>query len=212
MEKNNFFAKVFMWLFVGLAVSFGTSYYVSCNPNMVYNIFNNGIYVFLVIAELFLVIFLSARVHKMSKTTALITYILYGVVNGMTLSIIFLAYQLSSIVGIFGASALVFLIFALLGYTTKMDLSKVGNILLIGLLSIIGISLINLFIGSNSLDIIITAVGVLIFVVYIAYDVNKIKKMTDLNDNYAIYMALELYLDFINLFIRLLRLFGKNRN
>lgn len=212
MEKNNFFAKVFMWLFVGLAVSFGTSYYVSCNPNMVYNIFNNGIYVFLVIAELFLVIFLSARVHKMSKTTALITYILYGVVNGMTLSIIFLAYQLSSIVGIFGVSALVFLIFALLGYTTKMDLSKVGNILLIGLLSIIGISLINLFIGSNSLDIIITAVGVLIFVVYIAYDVNKIKKMTNLNDNYAIYMALELYLDFINLFIRLLRLFGKNRN
>ena len=115
---------------------------------------------------------------------------------------------------VFLATAIVFGLFAFFGYTTNMDLTKIGNILFMGLLGIIIVSIINIFVGSEPLDLLINIIGIVIFVGYIAYDIQKVKQLNDMieEDKLAIYGALELYLDFINLFIRLIQIFGKNRD
>lgn len=214
MENKEFISKVFLWLFVGLLVSFGTAYYTYCHPNMLYNIFSTKLYLGLFILELVLVIFLSARIHKMSYQTAILTYGLYALVNGLTLSVIFLAYQMTSIVSIFGISALIFLIFGAIGYYTKKDLSKIGTYLLMILVGIVLATLVNMFLGNELVDIIISSIGVIVFVLFIAYDMNKLKQKIPMEKegNYAIIFAFNLYLDFINLFVNLLRLFGNSKD
>ena len=214
IESNKIFSKVFMWMFIGLAITFGVGYYVSINPNMVFNVFGSY-YWFLIIAEIVVVIWLSARIRKMKPTTAKVLFCAYSFLTGLTFSSIFIVYEMMSIIYVFGITAVLFLIFALIGYLTKIDLTKIGVYLFMALLGVIICSIINIFVGSYVFDLGITIICLIIFIIYISYDIQKIKRnlySIPEEDNLAIYGALQLYLDFINIFIRLLRLFGKSRD
>ena len=150
----------------------------------------------------------------MSSITAKICFLLYSFVTGLTFSYLFLAYELYSLIYVFGITSLLFGTFALIGYFTKIDLSKFSTFLFMGLFAIIICSLINIFIGNETFDLILTIIGIVIFLGYTAYDIQKVKYNLETfpEDNLAIYGALELYLDFINLFLKLLSLFGKRRD
>jgi len=214
LQDNKIFSKIFFWMFIGLAITFGVGYYVSLNENMLYNVFSKY-YWFFIIAEIVVVIWLSARINKMQPMTAKILFCLYSFITGLTFSSIFVVYEMMSIMLIFGITSLIFLIFALMGYYTNIDLTKFGVYLFMALIGVIICSLINIFVGSYKFDLGITIVCLIIFIAYIAYDMQVIKKRLyhiSNEDNLAIYGALQLYLDFINIFIRLLRLFGKSRD
>jgi len=214
LESNKIFSKVFFWMFIGLAITFGVGYYVSLNPNMIFNIFGSY-YWLLLIAEIVVVIVLSARIRKMKPTTAKIMFCLYSFITGLTFSSIFIVYEITSIVYVFGITSLIFLIFAAIGYFTKIDLTKLGIYLFMALLGIIICSVINIFIGSAGFNFGLTVACLIIFIIYIAYDIQIIKRnlyMIEEEDNLAIYGALQLYLDFINIFLRLLQLFGRSRD
>lgn len=208
------YSKIFMWMCIGLLVTFATGFFVSTNENMLVSIFSSGMYFILIIAELATVIFLTARLHKMSETTAKISFIFYSFLTGLTFSSIFVVYELTSIIYVFLVSALLFGVFAVIGATTNIDLSKIGTILLMLLFGIIICTLINMFIGSESFDLVLCIIGLIVFMIYVAYDMQKIKQLESIydGDKLAIIGALELYLDFINIFLRLLELFGKNRD
>ena len=202
-------------MFVGLFVSFLTGITVASNPNMINNIYNSPLLLIIILLQIGVVVFLSTRIDKMSLQTAIISFLTYSFISGLTLSTIFLIYELNSLITVFGITSIVFLIFGLVGYTTNRDLSKLGSIAFMGLLAVIIVALINLFIKSAGLDFGLTIFGILIFIAFIAYDIQKIKAQMDyaLDENkLAIISALRLYLDFINLFIRLLSLFGSRRD
>lgn len=214
IESNKLFSKIFMWMFIGLAITFGVGYYVSINSNMLYNVFSKY-YWFLIIAEIVVVIWLSARIRKMSPMTAKVLFCLYSFLTGLTFSSIFVLYEMTSIVYVFGITSFIFLIFALIGYFTKIDLTKIGIYLFMILLGTIVCSIINMFVGSETFNLTLTLIGLVVFIVYIAYDIQIIKKNLYLipeQENLAIYGALQLYLDFINVFLKLLRLFGRSRD
>ena len=214
--NNKILPSVFGWMFIGLLFTFITGYYVSMTPNMLLNLFTTWGLLILLIVEIGLVVFLSAKIHKMSPTTAKICFLLYSFVTGLSFSVYFVAFELNSLILVFLISAIVFAIFAVVGMSTKIDLTKLGTYLMMGLIAILLCMLINIFLNSSTFDLIISIIGVLIFIGYIAYDVQKIIRMNELSmlpeDNLAIYGALELYLDFINLFIYLLRLIGNARD
>lgn len=212
--ENKIFSKVYGWMFIGLLISFITGYYVSTQPNIIYNLFSKGMFFILVLVEIGLCIWLSAGIRKMQTSTAKILFGLYSFVTGLTFSTIFVAYRIDSIIMVFGITALTFAIMALVGTFTNIDLTKLGTILFMGLLGIIIASIINIFIGSQTLDLGIVIIGIVIFTLYIAYDVQKVKYIAQTleEDKAAIICAFELYLDFINLFIKLLRLFGKSKD
>ena len=209
--ENKIYSKVFLWLFIGMLVTFLTGIYTTTNESALSVIFSGGFYWILVIVELGLAIFLSARIHKMSATTARICYLLYTFLTGLTFSSIFIVYKLESILLVFGITSLLFLIFAIIGKTTNIDLSKLSTYLLMMLLGIIICSIVNIFLNNTTFDIVISCISIVVFLGYIAYDVQKIKRLNGLitEDNLAVIGAFELYLDFINIFIDLLRLFGE---
>lgn len=212
MENNKVFGKVFMWMFIGLLITFLTGYVVSSNDNMLYNIFSGGTYFILIIIELVLVVYLSARIHKMQVTTARIVFILYSFVSGLTFGSIFIVFKMSSIMLIFLITAILFGIFALIGKFTKLDLTKAGTILLMMLLGIVICTFVNVFLKNDTLDLFVSYISIIVFLGFTAYDMQKIKMLSyefDDEDKIAIIGALELYLDFINIFIDLLRIFGK---
>lgn len=214
MEKK-LYPKVFMWMFIGLLVTFLTGFFVSTNENMLMSIFSGGAYFILVLLELGVVIFLSARIHKMSSTTAKICFILYSFLTGLTLSSIFVVYKLESIMLIFLVAAFLFGMFAIIGYKTKIDLTRFGTVLLMMLLGIILCTVINIFLGNETFDIIICIISIIVFLGFVAFDIQKIKRLENSmidRENLAIIGALELYLDFINIFLDLLRLFGDSRD
>lgn len=219
-ETQRFFTKVFSWMFLGLLISGITAYYVAVTPILIQFIFSSPIiFIGLLIFELILVIVLAGFVKKVSANTATLLFILYSFVTGLTLSVIFLVYTINSINLVFFITAGMFGIMSFLGYTTKTDLTKFGPILLMGLLGIIIAGFLNFIFKNSMLDFIITIIGVIIFTALTAYDVQRIKKTnilgnegTDEDKKEAIIGALTLYLDFINLFLKLLRLTGKRRN
>lgn len=209
------FSKVFMWLFIGLALTFGVAYTVSTNEAMVYNLFGDGKYLFVWIAELVVVIVLSLRIRKMSSMTATILYLLYSGLTGLTLSSIFIIYAITSIIWVFAITAGLLLIFGLIGYFTNLDLTKIGTFLIMGLLGVLLAYLVNVFIGSESLDMGLSVISIIIFLGFIAYDMQVIKRniyTIEDENNRAIYGAFQLYLDFINIFLDLLKLFGNSRD
>ena len=212
MENNKVFGKVFMWMFIGLLITFLTGYVVSSNDNMLYNIFSGGTYFILIIIELVLVVYLSARIHKMQVTTARIVFILYSFVSGLTFGSIFIVFKMSSIMLICLITAILFCIYALIGRFTKLDLTKAGTILLMMLLGIVICTFVNVFLKNDTLDLFVSYISIIVFLGFTAYDMQKIKMLSyefDDEDKIAIIGALELYLDFINIFIDLLRIFGK---
>lgn len=212
--------KVYTWMALALAITGFTAYYVASSPAIMQAIFSNRILFWgLLIGELALVWIVSASINRLSLTTATAMFILYSVLNGVTLSFIFLAYTMTSITTIFFITAGTFAAMSLYGYFTKTDLSKMGQIMIMALIGLIIATIVNLFVKSSGLTMILSYVGVLIFVGLTAWDTQKIKEMlqmaTDTGEaaqKIALMGALSIYLDFINLFLYLLRIFGSSRN
>ncbi|MBR1682101.1 MAG: Bax inhibitor-1/YccA family protein [Bacteroidaceae bacterium] len=220
-------SRVYLWMSAALLLTAGTAYVTASSPALLQLIFGNSIAVWgLFILELGLVMGVTAGINRLSPTAATALFLLYSVVNGLTLSVIFFAYELGTIYQAFAASALTFGAMSLVGYTTKRDLSGLGGILIMGLIGLIIASVVNIFWGNSVMDAIITYIGVFIFVGLTAYDTQQIKNLaaaveTGSQMGYtdaaaprriAIIGALTLYLDFINLFLYLLRLFGRSRD
>lgn len=210
--------KVYTWMLVALLVTTGVALYTVSSPRLLQLIYGNSAVIWILfIAELGLVLGLSAGLQKIKQSTAILLFLIYAALNGLVLSSIFFAYDIGSIYSAFAASALTFGVMSLVGALTKRDLSGLGGILFMGLIGVIIASVINIFWSNDILDSVITYIGVFIFVGLTAYDTQKIKQMMSMADSQsvgkvAIYGALSLYLDFINLFLYILRLFGRNRN
>lgn len=213
---NKLMSKTFLWMCVGLLVTFLTGFFVAHNEVMIVNIFKNSTYLILCVVELILVIVLSAKVRTMSKNVARIFFILYSFVTGLTFSSIFVIYELTSILYVFLLASVVFLVFGIIGYYTKLDLTKIGTYLMMALFAVIICFLINLFVDNNSFDLVISIISILVFIGFTAYDVQKIKRLSEEDlipeDNLSIIGALNLYLDYINIFLDLLRIFGNSRD
>lgn len=203
---NKVLCKSFLWMAIGLLVTFLTGFCVCLNTRVFMGVINS--YYLLAIIEFILVIVLSARITKFSATTARVMFLLYSFVSGLTFSSIFVVYSLGSIFYVFLLAAAIFGLMSLLGYFTKVDLSKFSTYIAIAFLVIIIAMIINIFAGGSTLALIITIAMLLLFIGVTAYDVQKIKNLPNF-DAAPIYGALELYLDFINIFINLLTLFGK---
>ena len=154
--KNKFIGKTFLWMFLGLMITFLTGLSVTSNKTMLANIYNGPMLIILIIIELFLVIFLSARVMKLKPSTAKVLFILYSFINGLTLSSIFIYYELSSIIYVFFISSLIFFLFGLLGYFTKFDLTNIKTYLYMLLLGIIICLIINLFFNNSTFNLLIS--------------------------------------------------------
>lgn len=215
-----FLAKVFNWMAMGLAITGGIAYFVAAS-GMVRSLIASPIFFILVLAELGLVFFLSARIDKIQPGTATGLFVGYSALNGITLSTIFLAYTHASIAATFLVTAGMFAAMAVYGMVTKRDLSGMGSFMFMGLIGIILASIVNIFLKSSGLYWAISAIGVLVFVGLTAYDVQKIKNIGEEGimqqgeaaiRKGAIIGALALYLDFINLFLMLLRFFGGSRD
>ena len=209
--------KVYVWMTLALAITGLTAYGVATSPGILQTIYGNSAVLWgIAIAELILVITVSSAINRLSLSVATLLFIIYSVLNGTLFSSIFLVYTASSISMVFFITAGTFAAMALVGYTTKTDLSSMGKILLMALIGMIIATIVNLFVKSTGLDLIISYIGVLVFVGLTAYDSQKIKQMLlqapDAGEGaqkVALLGALSLYLDFINLFLYLLRIFGR---
>jgi FtsH-binding integral membrane protein len=213
-----FLRKVYGWMFVGLGITASVAFAVAGSPTLVKAIFGNPILFFgLIIAEFGLVLFLSARVQKLAPTTAAVLFAGYSALNGLTLSVILLAYTGASIASTFVVTAGMFGALALFGTVTKRSLAGVGQFAFMGLFGVILASLVGMFWHSAGLQFGISIVGVIVFTALTAWDAQRLKAWaTALPDgqtgSYAVVGALSLYLDFINLFLFLLRFMGNRRS
>ena len=217
-SSNNLLRKVFLYMILGIAISFGTgAYLLYFNQGLLSTLFNY--YQFLVIAELAMVFSISFFINKISSSLAKILFFAYSLVNGVTLTVIGFIYAPQIIFYAFMITLTIFVVTAIYGYTTQEDLRSYRRFFMIALISLIILSIINAFMGVGMLEWVITIGGVVIFTGLIAYDVNRIKfisyQLAD-GDNEAmekmgIIGALNLYLDFINLFIYILRIFGRKK-
>lgn len=212
--------KVFIWMALALVITGVTAYGVATTPSLLIAIVTNkALFWGLIIAELALVFAVSGAINRLSLATATLLFVLYSVVNGATLSVIFLAYSMPAIIQTFFITAGTFGVMALVGYTTKTDLTSLGKLLFMALIGLVIATVVNMFVGSTGFDYILSYVGVLIFVGLTAYDTQKIKQMCmqapDAGEHMqklALLGALSLYLDFINLFLYLLRIFGNSKD
>lgn len=217
MEKNKVLTNAFAWLFIGLLLCFGVSFVSTYSREMLFLIYApfglNGFYIWLII-EVVVALILTFRIRKMKPLTAKILYLLYCGLTGISLTGIFLYYTASSLAFVFLATALTFGIFALIGRYTKLNLSKWWIYLFVGLIAIIILEIVNIFLMNNTLNMILCIASILVFCIYIAYDIQKACDETFLSDceNKGIYVAFQLFIDIINVFLDLLRLFGKARD
>lgn len=215
---DRYTAKTFGWMFLGLMVTFlvavtgymtGLVWYVFAVPQLIF---------ILSIAELAVVLFLSVRITKMSVGAARTLFLVYSVLNGVVFSAYFLMYDLASMVFIFGATSLFFGVMAAIGYVAKVDLSRLRNFLLGGLVFLVVFWVASMFINLARFEIIACSVGIFIFLIFTAYDTQKIRSYHQaychdgqMAAKASIFAALQLYLDFINLFIYLLRAIGRRK-
>lgn len=211
--------KVYVWMTLALAITGLTAWGIASSPGLVYSIVSNTALLWgLLIAEIVLVVWLSVRLTKLSLTAATLIFIAYSVLNGVTMSFIFLAYTATSIAQTFFVSAATFGVMAVFGTTTRRNLQGWGRYFFMALIGLIIAMVVNLFVGGAMLDFVISGVGVILFTAITAYDAQAIRMMLALepdlgegSQKVALYGALDLYLDFINLFLYLLRFLG-NRN
>ena len=213
--------KVFLRMFAALVVTAIAAYSVAASLTVQILIFGNMFVFFgLIIVEFILVIVISARINKLSPTAANVMFFLYAIINGLTLSSIFIVYEIGIIYQAFAVAALMFAAMALYGSTTRRDLTSIGSLCLMGLFGIIIASLVNIFFRSEMFDMMISYIGVFIFIGLTAYDTQRTKRMlADANSvshavaiqRISVIGALSLYLNFINLFLRLLRILGRRR-
>jgi FtsH-binding integral membrane protein len=217
--QRGFITRVYGWMTFGLAVTTVIALATFSVPGLMKAIFSNTfVYLGLIVGELVLVIVLSAAINRLSPLAASLLFTVYAAVNGLTLSVVLLAYTGASVASTFGITACTFGVMTLFGYTTQRDLTKMGSLLIMALFGFIIASVVNIFLQSSAIYWIITFVGVIIFVGLIAYDTQKLKRMSlalengsDQMHRMSIIGALALYLDFINLFLMLLRLLGRRR-
>lgn len=217
-------AKVYLWMFVALIISALTALYTHTSGLFFTEsegriiMKNQGLFWFAIIAEFALVFILSAALRRMSSMLAIVMFVAYAALNGLTLSMVLMAYTTSSVVNCFFVTAGTFGVMSLVGFTTKQDLSKFGSYLYMALIGVIIASVINIFTHSSMFEWIISFAGLAVFIGLAAYDTNKLKMMaesvpadSEQGKKFAIYGALQLYLDFINIFLYLLRLFGERK-
>lgn len=213
--QNSILSRTFFWMFLGLLGTGLVAWYTYASELYLKILVTNSFPVILIL-ELVVVLLFSFLFKKLPPTVVGILYFLYAMINGVTLSTIFVIYELNSIVLVFAVSALLFGALAYYGYTTKNDLSSWGTYLIVALIAGIIISIINLFLGNSMLDIIIDWAMLVVFFGFTAYDMNKILALAtneNLNqEKIHIYCAMQLYLDFINIFLRILSLFAKRRD
>lgn len=214
--KNKLLGKSFFWMFLGVLGSAIIAWY-TYSSGLFIDIISGGYFNILLIVELVVVLLFSLLFRKLPPVAVGILYFLYSMINGVTLSTIFVAFELNSIIYLFGISALIFAVLGLIGYTTKANLSSWRPYILVFLIAGVVLSLINLFIiKSSGLDIALDWFILAVFCGVTIYDINRIKLLESeveaTDEKLHIYFAMELYLDFINIFIRILSLFGKRRD
>lgn len=212
--ENRIYSKMFNWLFIGLFITFVSGYSLSLNETLLMNILSIGIFP-IIIVELVIAFAMGFFIKKLSPLMTKIFYIIYSITTGVTFGTIFLAYRMGSIITIFLVAALLFGLLAFYGYTTKKDITKLGTLLFVALLASLIVSILNVFIfKSSGLEFGLSLLIIIVFLGYVAYDMNNIKYLVGTldEDKAAVYGAFQLYLDFINIFIRLLELFGKRND
>ena len=218
--QRAFVTKVFGWMTAGLTITAVVALYVATTPRLVEAIFGNrALLLGLIIGELLMVVVLAAAIHKLSPGVASALFVAYAAVNGLTLSVLFLAFTAASLASTFFITAATFGAMFVYGYTTKRDLTGLGSLCVMALIGLIVASVVKIFMANPMLYWLTTYAGVLIFVGLTAYDAQRIKMMgiglsrqgTAIAHKAAILGALALYLDFVNLFILLLRIFGRRR-
>lgn len=219
---SDYVRSVYNWMGIGLALTGFVAYYVSTSESLLRLVFGNPLLLMvLIVAELGLVFAIAGMVNRMSAATATALFVIYSGLNGVTLSSIFLVYVQTSIVSTFLICAATFIACSLYGWMTKRDLTSLGGFMMMGLIGIVIASLVNLFLQSSSVSAIISYIGVFVFIGLTAYDTQKIKNMAMTQPanldgavirKGAILGALSLYLDFINLFLMLLSIFGQRRD
>ncbi|MBN2220875.1 MAG: Bax inhibitor-1/YccA family protein [Vallitaleaceae bacterium] len=217
--QNAFLGRIFLWMFLGLMVTALTSLWVISSPTVLNLMFSSRFTFFgLIIAEVGLVMYFSSRVMKLSQAAATLVFLAYSFLNGLTLSVYLLVYTGESVALAFTSAAFVFAIMGIYGHFTKTDLSPFRSFLMVALIGIVISSILNIFIASSSLSYIISLIGVVVFAGLTAYDIQSMKALYVKSANSAVPTgnlvlmgALTLYLDFINLFIMLLRLVGRRR-
>ena len=222
VRVNSFVRSVYNWMAIGLGITGVVAYGVANSPGVTEVIFGSQLVFFgLIIAQLAMVYMISARIQRMQASTATMLFIVYSALNGATLSSIFLVYAQSAITSTFFICAATFTACSVYGWTTRRDLTTMGGFLTMGLIGIVIASVVNMFFQSGAVSTIVSYVGVLVFVGLTAYDTQEIKNMAlsqpaDIDAGAvrkgAILGALKLYLDFINLFLMLLRIFGSGRD
>lgn len=218
--QSTLLRSVYVWMTLALVITGFVSMYVAQSYQLISFIFGNRLALWgMLIAELAVVFYLSARINSISFTKATVMFIIYSILNGATLASIFLVYTMSSIASTFFVAAGTFGVMALYGYVTKSDLTRIGNICLMALIGLIIATLVSMFWQNSMLQMIITYAGVILFVGLTAYDSQKIKRLltadgievTEETQKIALLGALTLYLDFINLFLYLLRMLGDRK-
>lgn len=212
--------SVYVWMTLALVITGLTAMYVAKSMTLINLMLQSSLLFWgLIIAEVGVVMYLSARIHRMAFSTATVLFILYSLLNGVTLSVLFLIYTMSSIATTFFVTAGTFGAMALVGFVTRRDLSRIGSLCIMGVIGIIIASLVNMFLHNSMMDMVISYIGVLLFVGLTAYDSQKIKRLltaegievNETTQKIALMGAMTLYLDFINLFIYLLRILGDRK-
>jgi FtsH-binding integral membrane protein len=222
--SKTFLSGVFMWMTMALSITALVSWTFASNPSLMSILINSetgsmsALGWVVMFAPLGLVLLMGMRFQKMSASSMLLVFIVYSILMGMSLSFIFLVYSLPSIAKTFVITAGMFGFMAIVGYTTKTDLTKFGKIMMMGLVGIIIASVVNFFTQSARMDYVISFIGVMVFTGLTAYDVQKLKRLgagigteSEMARKATIFGALTLYLDFINLFLFLLRFFGDRK-
>ena len=214
---NKFFRGVYLWMFAGLLLSGVMAYLTATNPTMTNFVYNNLTLV--IILELVVAIAFIFLRRKVSANTAKILFIIYSLTSGLTMSSIFLVYKLDSIIMVFFSAALLFGLLAAYGYYTNNDLTSFGRLLTFGLIAVLIMSVINLFIFNSTFGVVISVISVVVFLGLTAWDMQNLKRIYEYYSNdeeelkkCTIYGALDLYLDFINIFLHLLELFGNDKD
>lgn len=220
LTLQGFMAKSFKWMFIGLLIFFATGYVVSITPPLASLVYGNPfVVIILMIVEIFLVIRLSAELMKMSVSSARNSFIGYSLVSGVFFSSVFILFDISTVMYTFLITGILFGVMAIAGAKTGVDLSKISTLFLFGLLGILIVSLVNIFLGSDTLSFTISIVAILLFLGITAWDVQRMKRMYyafandgALTNKIAIYGALQLFLDFVNIFYYLLRIVANSRD
>lgn len=213
MKNNEVYSKTFLWLFIGLLITFVSGFFLSENPTLTAKLLSVGALPILAI-ELVIAFIFNIFIRKINPFFAKILYLVFSITTGITFSTIFITYELTSLLSIFIVTSIIFAVLALFGYKTKKDLSKMGTIALITFIITIICSLLNYLIFKSSMfEIFLSMISIFVFMGFIAYDMKIIKALTVEIDEekVAVYGAFTLYLDFINLLVRLIQFFGERK-